>query len=144
MSTENTGSATPPKSKKTRYIVLAVLTLILILFATIFFKLGGGGAMANAVAGCQSDGMRSGNVIKFSRKGGIFFKTYEGELIQKNFSTAEDKWLFSVEDPAVAEEVNKAMLSGKKVVLHYCQTYYKVAWKGQTDYFITKVEYTGE
>ena len=67
-----------------------------------------------------------------------------GVVIQKNFSTAEDKWLFSVEDPAVADEVNKAMLSGKKVVLHYCQTYYKVAWKGQTDYFITKVEYTGE
>lgn len=144
MSTENTGSTATPKSNKGKYIFLGVFALILILMLTIFVKLGGGGAMINAVAGCQSDGMRSGNVIKFSHKGGLFIKTYEGELVQKNFSPAQDQWLFSVEDPAVAEEVNKAMLSGKKVVLHYCQKYYKVAWKGQTDYFITKVEYVNE
>jgi len=144
MSTENTGSSTPTKSKKTKYIVLGVFALVLILALTVFFKLGGGGMMLNSIAGCKSDGRRSGTVIKFSRKGGIFIKTYEGELMQKNFSPADDKWLFSVEDPAIAAEVDKAMLSGKKVVLHYCQKFYKVSWKGETDYFVTKVEYMAE
>lgn len=145
MSTENTNpTASAPKSKKSKYIALAVVAFIFILSAAIFFQLGGGGLVLNSVAGCKSDGRRSGNVIKFSRKGGLFIKTYEGELMQKNFSPSDDKWLFSVEDEAVAAEVDKAMLSGKKVVLHYCQKFYKVSWKGETDYFVTKVEYMAE
>lgn len=90
------------------------------------------------LVGCVSDGERAGNVIKLSKKGYVF-KTWEGELVQRSFSTQADTWTFSVKDDATAQKINEAMIHGNRVSLHYCQKYYKFFWQGDTEYFIDNV-----
>lgn len=64
-----------------------------------------------------SDGERAGWVQKLSRKGWLC-KTWEGELSLVSMpGAAPEKFLFTVRDEAVAEEINKVM--GKRVALHY-------------------------
>jgi len=64
-----------------------------------------------------SAGERAGWVQKFSRKGWIC-KTWEGELALVTMpGTAQEKFLFTVWDDAVAQQINAAM--GKRVSLHY-------------------------
>lgn len=92
-----------------------------------------------------SSGSRAGTVTKFSKKG-YAFKTYEGELLMGGVRSNVEGNLtsnifeFSVVDPAMAEEVDKALTSGKRVKLHYRQVWMGGFTKGNTDYFITKVE----
>ena len=85
------------KKKIKKYLYLALTLFILIVgvyvYWSFFFS--------------YSDGTRTGLLQKFSRKGTIF-KTYEGELIlssvasSKNVAIASEKFLFSVQDEAVA------------------------------------------
>lgn len=107
---------------------------IAFVIAAVLFVIAG----SYLLVGCFSDGDRAGNIIKFSRKGYVF-KTYEGELVQRNFSTQADTWYFSVSDEAVANQINDAMAKGNRVSLHYCQRYYAFFWQGETEYFIDKV-----
>jgi hypothetical protein len=89
---------------------------------------------------CYSDGKRAGNVIKFSHKG-MIFKTWEGELIQRNLSLApSDTWHFSVQDPAVAKQIEDAMSKGQHLDMEYCEKFYKFFWQGETNYFITNAK----
>ncbi|NOT36892.1 MAG: hypothetical protein HOP11_05910 [Saprospiraceae bacterium] len=93
-----------------------------------------------------SDGIRTGYVVKISRKGYIF-KTYEGEL---NFgfpqvntvpgSTSLNIWTFSVPDKEVAKQIEKASEIGQKVSLYYKQKYVKLFFIGDTEYLVYKVE----
>ena len=58
-----------------------------------------------------SDGERAGVLQKFSRKGWIC-KTQEGELAQFVVAGVSPQiWQFSVRDPAVAAQLNKAVAS---------------------------------
>ncbi len=84
-----------------------------------------------------SDGVRAGELIKFSHKG-VVFKTWEGEISQ-GVSEAQT-FIFSVEDKEkqVIEDLNN--YQGKMVKLHYFERYKKLFWLGDTKYFITKVE----
>lgn len=114
--------------------ILKRIAIALVIAAVLFVIAG-----TYLLVGCFSDGERAGNVIKFSSKGYIF-KTYEGgELVQRNFSTQADTWLFSASDEAVANQINDAMIKGHRVTLHYCQRYYTFFWQGETEYFIDKV-----
>jgi hypothetical protein len=64
-----------------------------------------------------SSGERAGWVQKFSKKGWIC-KTWEGELALVTMpGTAQEKFLFTVWDEGVAQQINGAM--GKRVSLHY-------------------------
>lgn len=64
-----------------------------------------------------SSGERAGWVQKLSRKGWLC-KTWEGELSLVSMPGATpEKFLFTVWDDQVAEEINKVM--GKRVALHY-------------------------
>jgi hypothetical protein len=64
-----------------------------------------------------SSGERAGWVQKLSKKGWLC-KTWEGELSLVSMPGATpEKFLFTVWDDAVAEEINKVM--GKRVALHY-------------------------
>lgn len=112
-------------------IALAVLLLVLLAVRGIDLE--------------YSTGSRAGNVTKFSKKG-FAFKTYEGELLMGGMrSNAEGNltsnvFLFSVTEPAVVEEIDKALTNGQRVKLYYRQVWASGAMKGDTDYFITKVE----
>ena len=64
-----------------------------------------------------SSGERAGWVQKLSKKGWLC-KTWEGELSLVSMpGAAPEKFLFTVHDNAVAEQINKVM--GKRVSLHY-------------------------
>ncbi len=85
-----------------------------------------------------STGTRAGIVMKVSKKG-VLFKTYEGML---DVGTINDPWNFSV-DPsrgAIIDELNEVQASGERVQLHYQEKFAKFFWRGDTKYFVTKVD----
>jgi hypothetical protein len=84
-----------------------------------------------------SDGVRSGELIKFSNKG-MVFKTYEGELSQ-GISGAQI-FSFSVldSDEKVIKELKA--LEGHYVKLTYIERYKTFPWWGDSKYFVTEVK----
>jgi hypothetical protein len=83
-----------------------------------------------------SDGIRTGELIKFSHKG-YFFKTWEGELSQG--LSGSQKFAFSVLDnePEVIEQLKNNQ--GKFVIIEYVERYGTFSWWGDSNYYITKV-----
>ncbi len=100
-------------------IVLAVSAYIAVLYYATF-----------------SDGIRTGELIKFSHKGYIF-KTWEGELSQG--LSGSQKFAFSVMDnePELIEQMK--VNQGKFVKIEYIERYGTFSWWGETNYYITKV-----
>jgi hypothetical protein len=84
-----------------------------------------------------SEGVRAGELVKFSHKG-VMIKTWEGEISQ-GISEAQT-FVFSVEnsEKQVIEDLNN--FQGKMVKLHYFERFKHLFWLGDTKYFITKVE----
>ncbi len=96
------------------------------------------------------EGVRAGNVLRISKKG-MLFKTYEGQLNLQTFgalrgaSPIMESFDFSVEgsEEQVVKDLEAVALSGERVNLHYIKRYAIFPWRGDTNYFITKVERTG-
>ena len=84
-----------------------------------------------------STGVRSGELIKISRKG-IIVKTWEGQISQ-GISGAQI-FTFSVEDKNEKVIENLQKFQGNYVKLTYKERYKTFFWLGDTVYFITKVE----
>src|SRR5512139_111368 len=86
-----------------------------------------------------STGERAGWVQKFSKKGWLC-KTWEGEIALVTMpGTSQEKFLFTVRDDAVAEQVNTAM--GKRVSLHYEEKVgLPTSCFGETRHFVTGVK----
>jgi len=105
-------------------------------------------AAAYVLTGSFSDGYRAGTVMKLSHKG-IGIKTYEGQL-NLGMSLNNDPggvamsniWEFSV--PASRKEtvqkLEEAMLSGKRVKVHYEEKIMKLPWRGDTKYMVDDVQ----
>jgi hypothetical protein len=90
------------------------------------------------LAWSYSEGERAGVVQKFSRRGWIC-KTDEGELAMYIVAgIAPQVWNFSVRDPAVREQLAKAV--GRKVQLHYTEhPGVPSSCFGDTRYFVDRV-----
>ena len=84
-----------------------------------------------------SEGVRSGELIKFSSKG-IIFKTYEGELSQ-GISGAQI-FSFSVLDSEEKVISDLKELEGHYVKLTYIERYKTFPWWGDSKYFIIGVQ----
>lgn len=84
-----------------------------------------------------SEGVRSGELIKISRKG-VIAKTWEGEISQ-GISGAQI-FAFSVldKDEDVIEKLKE--YQGEYVKVSYTERYATFFWLGDTKYFITEVE----
>jgi uncharacterized protein YxeA len=111
--------------KKTLFGILGVIVLLFIAwFAFIYFV-------------SYSEGTRSGELIKFSRKG-VISKTWEGEISQ-GISGAQI-FQFSVLDNN--QEAIEALQEneGNYVRLKYVERYATFFFWGDTKYFITEVE----
>ena len=97
--------------------------------------------------GTYSEGVRSGTVVKISRKGYVF-KTYEGQLSLLPYGAVKsqdrviESFEFSVagKEAFVIQELEAASLSGERVSLHYIERYAQFPWRGDTKYFVVKVE----
>ncbi|WP_010517947.1 hypothetical protein [Croceivirga radicis] len=84
-----------------------------------------------------SEGYRSGELIKFSRKG-VMVKTWEGEISQ-GISGAQI-FSFSVQD-SEKEVIQKLKdYQGEYVKVTYIERYSTFFWLGDTKYFITDVK----
>lgn len=90
------------------------------------------------LAWAYSDGERAGVLQKLSRKGWIC-KTQEGELAQYIVAGVSPQlWLFSVRDPAVAAQLDKAV--GERVQLHYTEHRgVPTSCFAETSYFVDRV-----
>ncbi len=111
--------------KKTLFIILgSLLLLYLAYFAFVYFV-------------PYSEGTRTGELIKFSKKG-VFYKTWEGELSQ-GISGAQI-FQFSVldENKEVIETLRQN--EGNYVKLTYVERYATFLFWGDTKYFIENVE----
>lgn len=84
-----------------------------------------------------SEGIRAGELVKFSHKG-VIIKTWEGEISQ---GVSEGQLFeFSVEDKEKVVIQKLKDYQGKYVKLHYFERFSTIFWLGDTKYFITKVE----
>lgn len=86
-----------------------------------------------------SDGYRSGELIKISKRG-VIFKTWEGKISQG--VAEEQQFDFSVEGNRgeIIEKLKE--FQGHQVNLTYKERYGTFPWLGDTKYYITKVEKT--
>ncbi len=84
-----------------------------------------------------SEGYRSGELIKFSRKG-VLVKTWEGQISQGLSGT--NVFSFSVEDKE--EDIIEKMkeYQGNYIKVTYKERYATFFWLGDTKYFITEVQ----
>jgi hypothetical protein len=84
-----------------------------------------------------SEGVRSGQLIKFSYKG-VAFKTWEGELSQ-GISGAQI-FAFSVLDKDKKVISDLTELEGQYVKVSYIERYKTFPWWGDTKYYIIDVK----
>ena len=88
------------------------------------------------------EGVKSGELNYVVRKG-VFFKTYEGKLIQSGIrskaagSIQSYEFDFSIENKEIAERL---MLEGGKVVeLRYKEYFGALPWRGFTKYIVDSI-----
>jgi len=97
--------------------------------------------------GTYESGLMAGKVLRISEKG-VIFKTYEGKLSLETFgalkgvSPIAETFDFSVQksDTLVINYLQQVALSGERVNLHFKKRYMRFFWRGNTKYFVTKVE----
>jgi hypothetical protein len=92
-----------------------------------------------ALTWSYSTGERAGFLQKMSHKGWLC-KTWEGELSMVAMPGASpEKFFFTVRNPSVAEQINKAM--GKRVTLLYSQHKgVPTSCFGETEYFVEEAK----
>lgn len=111
------------KSKKTIFIILGIVLLVLVSFVyfRFYFVLG--------------EGVKAGE-LNYVVKKGYLFKTYEGKLIQTG-NIQSNEFEFSVENAAIAE---KMMLnSGKVFELRYKEYMGALPWRGYSNYVVYEI-----
>ncbi len=88
-----------------------------------------------------SEGTRSGNLIKVSKKG-VVFKTYEGELnlggVRMTEGLEGNIWSFTILNEDLINSLKN--FEGKRVKLYYKERYRTMPWLGDTNYIMTSVE----
>lgn len=88
------------------------------------------------------EGVKSGELNYVVYKG-LFFKTYEGKLIQsgirsKAAGTIQSyEFEFSVEDPELAERL--MLQSGRTLELHYKEYFGVLPWRGFTKFVVDSI-----
>jgi hypothetical protein len=97
--------------------------------------------------GVYETGVMAGKVLRITQKG-VVFKTYEGKLNLEAFgalkgtSPIAESFDFSVEksQKEVISNLEEVALTGERVNLHFKKRYMRFFWRGDTKYFVTRVE----
>ena len=107
------------------------------------------GVLIYLMFGNYSDGYRAGTMVKFSNKGYVF-KTYEGQINlgmimndnNPGTTSVSSIWEFSVPagNEQVVDLIQQALLTGKRIKLHYNEKFYVLPWRGDTKYFVDQAE----
>jgi hypothetical protein len=117
-----------------KWIIGLVILISIIVFSFYYFSVYETGVMA-------------GRVLRVTEKG-VMFKTYEGKLSLESFGALKganpiaETFDFSVEssEDSVIKALQQVSLSGERVNLHFIKRYKIFFWRGDTKYFVTKVE----
>lgn len=115
-------------------------TLVVIIFMAIAF-------LCLVYWGVYDEGVRAGTVLRISKKG-MIFKTFEGQLNVQTFGSFRGEnpiveafdFSVSTDDETVISALQDVALSGERVNVHYVARYAAFPWRGDTKYFITRVE----
>ncbi|MBX2914270.1 MAG: hypothetical protein KF856_03245 [Cyclobacteriaceae bacterium] len=107
------------------------------------------GVLAFAYWGVYEKGTMAGKVLRVTEKG-MLFKTHEGKISLESFgalkgvSPVAETFDFSIEgdQTEVIEQLQEVALSGERVNLHFVKRYVAFPWRGDTKYFVEKVERT--
>lgn len=97
--------------------------------------------------GTYEKGIMAGKVLRVTEKG-VIFKTYEGKISLDSFgalkgvSPVAETFDFSVESDQteVIQQLSDVALSGERVNLTFVKRYMRFPWRGETKYFVTRVE----
>jgi len=129
--------------KRTTRKVFRIFMIVLVLGAAATF--------AFLYWGVYDDGLMAGKVLRISRKG-VLFKTYEGKINLETFgalkgtSPIAESFDFSVEkdQEELIKQLQEVALSGERVNLYYAKRYVAFPWRGDTKYFVVRVERLGK
>jgi hypothetical protein len=96
------------------------------------------------------EGVMAGKVLRVSEKG-MLFKTFEGKINLETFgalkgtSPIAESFDFSVykSEKELIQELQRVSLSGERVNLYFVKHYMTFPWRGDTKYFVTRVERLG-
>ena len=105
-------------------ILVVIFTISIIYYSVIYFI-------------PYSEGVRSGELIKFSNKGFVY-KTWEGEVSQGISGAQIFKFSVETDEEASIQKLNK--LQGRYVKVTYIERFGSFFWLGDTKYFITDVK----
>ena len=90
--------------------------------------------------GTYSEGERSGELVKFSKKG-LVCKTWEGQMNTGGVSNgAANTWEFTVEDEGVAKILQNKL--GQKIDVNYKQEVMTGPCRSETNYFVKSTSST--
>ncbi len=128
--------------KKTARTTMKIVKRILLISLAL-----GIGTLAFLYFGVYERGVMAGKVLRITEKG-MVFKTYEGKLSLESFgalrgvSPISETFDFSVapDQTEAITQLQEVSLSGERVNLHFVKRYMKFPWRGETKYFIEKVE----
>jgi hypothetical protein len=103
--------------------------------------------MAFLYWGTYGNGFWAGKVLSVTEQG-VLFKTYEGKISMESFgslrgvSPIAESRDFSVEksETEVIKTLEEVALTGERVNLIYKRRFLRFFWRGDTKYFVTKVE----
>lgn len=124
--------------RRTRKVVKIILISLLLIGIAVFSFL---------YWATYEDGVMAGKVLRVSQKG-MLFKTYEGKINLETFgalkgaSPIAESFDFSIykSETELIEELQKVSLSGERVNLYFVKHYTTFPWRGDTKYFVTRVE----
>src|SRR5688500_15816553 len=138
METENFGARVKRTTKK----VLKITGITLLVVAI--------GVFCFLYWATYEDGVMAGKILRVSQKG-MLFKTYEGKINLETFgalkgtSPIAESFDFSIEksETELIRELETVSLSGERVNLYFVKHYITFPWRGDTKYFVTRVERLG-
>lgn len=135
MEAESFGAKLKRRTKKVLKItVISLLLIAIAVFSFLYFA-------------TYEEGVMAGKVLRVSQKG-MVFKTYEGKINLETFgalkgtSPIAESFDFSIykSETTLIEELQKVSLSGERVNLYFVKHYMTFPWRGDTKYFVTRVE----
>lgn len=109
--------------------IIIYFTLLVILITSAYF--------AFVYYATYSDGVRSGELIKFSSKGYVY-KTWEGEVSQGISGAQIFKFSVLDNNKKTIEDLKK--FQGQYVKVNYIERYRTFPWWGDSKYFVTEVQ----
>jgi hypothetical protein len=138
METETFGTKVKRTTKKIMKIIGITLLLVAIaVFSFLYFA-------------TYEEGVMAGKVLRVSEKG-MLFKTFEGKINLETFgalkgtSPIAESFDFSVykSEKDLIKQLQEVSFSGERVNLYFVKHYVAFPWRGDTKYFVIRVERLG-